>query len=386
MWFFYLVAVLMSIVTCFLWVVYKRINWWEGLISIGLSFILAGGIHAIAIKGMTADTETWSGQITKVIHYPKWIEKYKVKVYKTERYTTWTGRGKKRRRVTKTRKVFSHYETRYRTHHEHWVENNNFGKEKVTKMITESRFKEIAQNFGGKIITTQPPKAGFYSGDRNVYTVNNETGYIYPSLITKTWENRIKAAPSTFSFAKIPEGIQVHPYPVHKHFHQSNRILGSARGFISILEWDKMCSRLGPVKKVNVILIGFAQQESQIAHYQEAKWIGGKKNDLVLCYGGYESGARASWAYVFGWTEEEIVKRNLETLLIQNPINNDLLPKIEEEIFKNYKIKEWKKFDYISIEPPLWSYIVMILIAVLCNGGFLYWAFVNKHKGQGLRE
>jgi len=382
MWIFYLIATLMSIATCVLWINYKRICWWEGLISIGAAFLTAGIIHVVIIRGLTGDVETWSGQITKVIHYPKWIEEYQEAVYKTVTRTSGYGKNQK----TYTESVFSHYETKYRTHHEHWVESNYFGRETVTKRIPESRFKEIAHNFGGKIITTQPHKSGFYEGDPNIYTIQNETGYIYPSVITKTWTNRVKAAPSVFSFPKIPKGIQVLDYPTLKHFHRSNRLIGLAKKHISILEWDRMCSRLGPMKKVNVILIGYIQGDAQIAHYQEAKWIGGKKNDLVLCYGGDETGKKASWSYVFGWTEEEIVKRNLETVLLECSIDNNILPKIEEEIAKNYKIKEWKKFDYISVEPPFWSYLVMLFVTIILQGGFLTWAFLNKHRGQGIKE
>ena len=142
-----------------------------------------------------------------------------------------------------------------------------------------------------------------------------------------------------------------------------------------------MCSKLGPTKKVNVIIIGFPpNSDSSIAHLQEAAWIGGKKNDLILCYDTPKPNQLPTWAYVFGWTEETIVKANLQTILLTNPINDNILPLIYQEILKNYTIKEWKKFDYLQIEPPTWTYYLYILITAFTQGIFWLWASINPYQ------
>ncbi len=113
-------------------------------------------------------------------------------------------------------------------------------------------------------------------------------------------------------------------------------------------------------------MIGFGDKGEEYGQYQQSKFIGGKKNDLVICFGGGNKTNHAAWCYVFGFTEKELVKKNLQTILINNSINNDILDKIELEIRKNYTIKDWHKFDYIKIQPNpviyLWYIGLMIII------------------------
>jgi hypothetical protein len=377
---YYLLACIPSAIAATMWVMTKRIVWWEWLISTALAFAVCGIVHVSVIKGMTSDVETWSGQIQKAVHYPRWVEEYQEAVYKTVTKTRTVGFGKNRRTETYTDREFSHYETKHRTHHEYWEATANFGVKNERYRISQSFYNEIKSKWGGDscLQTVKGRRPGFYSGDRNDYVLSRKTDYIYPTVATYTFENRIKAAPSVFSFPKVPEKANVYSYPKNNNWRSSNRLLGSSSGAISILSWDRMNSRLGPFKKVNVILIGFGDGDSGIARLQEAKWIGGKKNDLVLCYGGPND--NPTWSHVFGWTEKEVVKRNLETILLKNPIDEKIVSKIEDEINKNYQIKEWKKFDYISIEPPTWTYLMLLGILVVTQGGFLAWSYFNSRE------
>jgi len=314
---------------------------------------------------MTSDVETWSGRISKAVHHPRWVEEYE------EMHTRTVGSGKNARTET-------YYTTEHRTHNKKWVSHNNYGSSSSKENISEAFYNEIKAKWGGQkcLSVVRGRRPGFDSGDRNDYILTPKTDYVFPVVKSYTFENRVKAAPSVFSYSKVPKTAKVYKYPINSSWRKSNRVLGTATGPIKILEWDRMNSRLGPRKKVNVILIGFGLGNSGIAQLQEAKWIGGKKNDLVLCYGG--TNEKTEWAYVFGWTEEEIVKRNLETILMEFPVNIEILPKIEKEIVKNYKIKKWKKFNYISVEPPLWTYLALLGILVVTQGGFLTWSYLNS--------
>jgi hypothetical protein len=74
---------------------------------------------------MTADVETWSGQVTQAKYQPSWVEAYEQAIYKTVRYTereSYTDeKGKtKWRTVEKTKRVFSHWESRTRNHSANW--------------------------------------------------------------------------------------------------------------------------------------------------------------------------------------------------------------------------------------------------------------------------
>ena len=60
------------------------------------------------------------------------------------------------------------------------------------------------------------------------------------------------------------------------------------------------------------------------------------------------------------------------------------LAAIEREIKANYRLKDWSKFDYITVEPPTWSYIVYILVLMVSQGGLYVWFHANEFsKGFG---
>lgn len=375
MWLLYIIALIPVVIGLFLFIFNNKINWQEWVSGSLCGFIVAGIFHIFAIAGLTSDIETWSGQVTRVNYYPEWVERYKKAIYKT--VTRHSGSGKNRR--TYTERVLSHYETRYFTHSESWDMFISYGKEQESKSISKQKFEEIKKLFGNNIDKTGERSCYFGgridSGDKSIYTVNNNTKWIQPVTITKYFENRIKAAPTTFSFAKVPTNIPVYSWPENPNVFESDRLINETR--INRLQFDQMNSRLGPKKKVNVIMINFGKQDSSIADWQQAKWIGGKKNDIVLCYGQAKD-ENAKWAKVFGWSEKEICKRNLENILLTQPIDNNILTNIEEEIKNNYIIKDWTKFDYISIEPRPWVYPVYLVFLLLSQ--FALWIYFHLNE------
>lgn len=354
MWFFYVFACLPVAVGAYFWVRTKKVVWWEWLAGTGLGFAMAILFQYISVLGMTEDVETWSGSVSSTTFHPKWVEQY------TQIHTSTDSKGNTKTWTT----------TEYRTHRKFWECKVNYGRGNFEKhRISQPHYQQIVRAFGGKIVSKKGRKPGFHRGDRNIYVTTNETNVIIPSCKTVPFENRVGAAPSLFSFAKVPESIPVHPYPENNNWDRSDRLIGATG--ISPKAWDQMNARLGPRKKVNVILIYFGDKDSQYGHYQEAAWVGGKKNDLVLCKGN-------NWSYVFGWTEKEIVKRNLETILLENELTPEIIPKIEQEIVANYQIKDWDKFDYITVEPPRWTYLIFIVVLAGAQTGFWIWAHKNE--------
>lgn len=346
-------------------------TWVEWLCGTAAAFILAGILHATAIFGMTSDEETWSGIVTKVSHYPRWIETY------TEHHseTTTDSKGKSHTRHWTT--------TEHDCHYERWTASRDFGSYSDEAEISNTLFGEMVRHLGGPMVrdgtqSTSHIGGSRSSGDDNIYSSYNKTGYVYPVTTTKSFENRIKAAPTVFSFSKVPTNIAVYPWPENPDWLNSDRLVGTASVLVNHYKWDCMNTSLGPRKRVNVILVGFGDVSSDFGHYQQAKWIGGKKNDLVLCYGGATRTEAPKWTYVFGWTESELVKKNLQTILMEHPINDAIIPLIAEEVSKNYVIKDWHKFDYITIDPPAWSYWIYFIFMILTQVGL----YIFFHKNQ----
>lgn len=385
MFLLYMMALLPIAIGFILWRHNKEIHIIEWLIGSIISIIIVIAFNFIAIAGMTSDVETWSGKLVKAVFYPRWIEQYEVAIYKTvTKYRTVTDSKGRSHSESYTVEEFSHYEKRYRTHNEYWQAIADYGLENEFYSISKTFYNDLKLKFGNNQITKYEYKSGFYSGDHNIYYVENETKIILPTNQSKSWTNKVKACPSVFSFVKVDENIPVFEYPKNENWQVSGRLLGNAKSKINIFDWDVLNAKLGETKKVNLIFIGFDSADSMFGQYQEAKFVGGKKNDLVLTYGEVEG--KIVWTYVFGWTESSIVKRNLETILLENKIDKNILTKIEKEVINNYQKKDWKKFDYLTVEPPMWSYFVLFVIMVIIQS-FVYFISVKnnlKHNMGGI--
>ena len=283
---FYVIACIPVVIGAVMWVMSDKLVWWEWLISVVVSFVIAGGTHLVVLTGMTADTETWSGKINKAVYRPRWVEEYE------EMHTRTVGSGK-----NSSTEIY--YTTEHKTHPDRWTAHVNYGKKDNEYAITKGFYTQIRGFWGGASCMQVVPghRPGFDSGDRNDYVLRQKTDYVYPAICSVSFTNRIKAAPSVYSYPKVSKDAGVFTYPKIDTWTRSKRLLGTAEQ-ISILEWDRMNARLGPTKKVNVILIGFGDGGSDSGQTQEAKWVGGKKNDLVLCFGGPLK--KPCWTYVFG--------------------------------------------------------------------------------------
>ena len=368
---FYITACLPMIIGLFLWLFDRKVVWAEWLIASASAFLIAGIMHAIAFMGMTDDIEMWSGTIQYVEHHPKWIEEYK----KEHSRTVVVGKDSRGNNITRTKRWTT---TEHDTHHEHWIAYASYGTEVETRNISQETYNDLKNKFGNQTIVSGKQSTDHWSGkfdggDNNIYRTNDKTNYCQPVTKIFHFENRVKAAPTVFSFPKVPESIKLYKWPQNQWMH-SNRLINENR--IDQLSFDRFNSRLGPRKRINVIMINFKDKDSSIADWQQAKWIGGKKNDLVICYNQINN--QTTWCKVFGWTESELCKRNIATILLQNPVNDDILPIIENEIRRTYQIKDWSKFDYISIEPPTWSYITFFVLLFVSQVGL--WIFFHMNQ------
>jgi hypothetical protein len=360
----YLITLIPLTIGAILWAKHREVHWieWAGSSAIGL--LLCFIFNLVAIFGMTTDKEIWSGQVKVATHHPRWHASW----WETQSYSCGTSKHPR----TCTRLVH-----RTRNYPERWSATVSYGEESETYNITKAQFDFIRSQFGvAKPVAKRGYRPHMDSGDPYDYHAENLSGAIVPGHTQYRFENRVKAAPSLFSYPKVPEN-QGFPYPyASDNWMKSNRLVGTAKDDFSIEEWDILNAKLGPTHFVNLIAVGFGDADPSASRTLEAKWVGGKKNDLVICYGGNKDG-KPSWTYVFGWTEEEIVKKNLQTLFLLNTPNDSLIPAIYDEVAKNYKVKNWTKFDYITVEPPTWSYFVLLLVMGIAQFFFWMWSLNN---------
>lgn len=380
--FLYLLALVPIAIGGALWIFNHKVNLTEWIVGSVLALVTSATMHIIAARGMTDDIQTMSGQIVSARNFSAWTEYYEYAVYRTEYYTdteTYTdSKGKTRTRtVHKSRQVFDHWQPSTRYHNQHWESYSNIDTE---YSIDENEYIGLRNKFNhehpiaGKR-STSDHNSRMIAGDPNDYVLENKTGWIQPVTKLVHWTNAVKGAgPTTFSFVEVPENAPVYEWPENPNPHASNRVIGAP---INTLAWDQMNAILGPKKRVNVIIINFRDKDSSIVNLQRAKWIGGKKNDLVLAYG-FKDGS-VTWSECFGWTESETVKSNLKSLLMTHKIDDAIIPLVMDEIIKNYKYRDFEKdFDYLDIEPRLCHYLWTIGIMLFTQIGFYVYAIYNE--------
>lgn len=362
---FYLLSLFPVIVGAVYWVITKEIIWKEWVVGSLAAFAVAGTSHFIAFYTATTDIETFSGEVIQSTHFPQWVERY------TETSTeTVVDSDGSTSTETKT-------EVKYRTHPEYWEANASFGAFEDAKEISENEHMEYAKAFDGEQ-EQRKYKSGFYSGNPNIYVaVKSKSDLVFPVHIQRKWVNRLKGNKTLFNFVEVPKNIPVFEWPQSSNWRQSNRVLGNAQQWIPVQEWDKLNSQLGARHRVNLICVGFPSgSEQSLGQWQQAKWQGGKQNDLVIVTGGGSKTEPADWAYVFGWSETKDFKRTLESELLSQPLGETInLIKLHFENHPYIK-KDWKKFDYISITPPTWSYFLFFAMMVITQGGL----YIYFHK------
>lgn len=398
---FYFLALIPLVVGGIIWLFTRKVNWQEWAIGSACGFILAAIFHLVSIHGMTDDKETWSGQITHAKQFSRWQEYYEEAIYRTEYYTVTVSdystdsKGRRYRSgshtETRSRRVFDHWEPRTCWHDEHWEcysdLNTSYGIDKSRYSYFTNKYAMNKPVAGSR--TTWSHNSRMIGGDPNDYVCDTSvTHWIEPVTITKSFVNKVKAAPSVFSFITVGTNIPVYNWPSNPNPFVSDRVMGTARKYISTLEWDKLNAYLGARKKINLIIVGFDSGDSMLGQYQRAKWVGGKKNDLVITLGGHDL-KKPDWVYVFGWSDTEIVKQDIQSYVKENGLGStNLLGYISNEVVQNYKIKEWKQFDYLRVEPATCYYYWFLGFLLVTQVG-LYWFFLMNEfdkDGKGFMD
>lgn len=337
------------------WVKFHSIDIKELGVGIASALIVIGSVLSIGTCSLKEDSETLSGMVTSAVYMPEWHARWT----EVETYITTDGKG---RTQTRTRAV-----TRNRHYPERWYAETTLGRVDITSGF----YKQIANKHGQ--FAELGDRLHYHSGDRYDYIsiVKDDPTYCdYPMTQTRSWSNPLKNSKGLHNYREISEKeaqrLNLPSYPQNKTF-GSSRIIGNSP--INIWNWDKLNSYLGPTKHVNLILVKMPGGIEQAKLLQEY-WQNGKKNDLVICYDG-ESNKPAQWCYVFGWSKSELVKLNIQSLFLEKPVNDYILPDLRNVVATHYQAHQWAKYEGSPIIIPT-GWVVAAFILMLASQIVLY--------------
>jgi len=141
-------------------------------------------------------------------------------------------------------------------------------------------------------------------------------------------------------------------------------------------EYSKFLGEVGKQKQLNSVLV-LTDNSQDFTRILEAKWVGGKKNDVIIIIGTNEK-ADILWVYSFGWSKNNRVFIELRENLIQHKkINLEIIDIIKKATNQYFERKEMKEFEYLKNEIKGNFKILEIIALILISGGFIWFLVVN---------
>lgn len=327
-----------------------KIQWLEMVLILAAGVILTAGIYAAGTFQATADVEILNGEVTsKKREHGEYTRTYDCNcVSRTVNGVT-----------SRTCQTCS--EQRYTVE---WNVFSNIGSFEIDS--EDSAWKSVYNK-------ADPPLfARAQNGD--------------PVAKRHKYTNFIKAAPDSLIRAwDIKKyGNLIPPYPSDIYnVYNINRALAVDVAIPDIDQWNKAISNmlkiLGPQRQANVVVV-FTKLDQSYLQAIEGKWLGGKKNDIVVVIGTSQY-PQIDWVGVASWTPQELFKVQLrDSIVAVGVVDRDkIINQIQAHTLATFKRREMKDFEYLQyqIEPPTWALILAIISGIVTSLGLSYFFYHN---------
>lgn len=348
---------------------------WEVAVPMLFTIILILGAKAICVSSLTDDTEYWGGMVYEARYYEAWDEY----IHQTCTRECCCVRDSKGNETCGTET----YDCSYVDYHpEYWQIVTSLG----SYNISEEQYNKLVRKFEVRP-TFKDMHRDYHSRDGDMYYArwDNSDEKLEPITRPHSYENRPKASSSIYRFEPVDsfdiKQYKPFDYPSINGYKQ-RLILGyndpKAEHALQILN-----ARLGKEKQVRVYFLIFKNQPLDAGAIQERYWEGGNKNELNVCIG-IDDNNNVKWAYVFSWTEQSEVKVNIRTH-IQESKKFDLYEYVnytKTQVLENWVRKQFKDFDYLTIEPTMKQIIWIYILTILFNAGICVWIVNNEFDDE----
>lgn len=348
----------------------------EYLILFGVSSLLIVAAYYITVNSMTDATEYWSTYGVKVEHSERWNEY----IHKTCSRENCSGTGKNRSCTT------SYYDCSYVDNHpEYWNMDDNTNHD---YSLSSSKYHEIVSKWKTESFTRT--HSGCYTICGNVYNASYPADPTMENMIPitheHTYENRVKASTSVFSFKKV-DSLERANYGLYNHPRVGDKFTYTPiLGDNDVWAQHKLRSLnalYGSQNQVHMMVLVFEDKPYEAGLYQEALWTGGNKNEFILCVG--KSGDQIKWTKVISWTEEVGLKLRVEREVKAMDKFNivGIVDYLGNNVPREWKRKHFKDFNYLHVDVPMSATIWTFVIDLLVTAGLLVFFIMNNWTLEG---
>lgn len=196
-----------------------------------------------------------------------------------------------------------------------------------------------------------------------------------PASLQNSYSNFVKANPdsifNTSNFAHLVDNNYDLPnYPEVHDYYRVNRVLVTDPSlpkniYRQLNESISMeLRKLGHEKEVNVVLVLTSEESTDYAKALEYKWLGGKKNDVVIVMGISEYPS-INWVKSFGWSSTNRIYLSIEDSFQNKDLDTETFAvQLSTLIREHYTRRPFEEFKYLMDEmsPPLWSVIIAFIL------------------------
>lgn len=347
----------------------RRVTIKEYAVMFAVPIILIVIAKAVAEKSLTNDTEFWGGWAKTATYYERWNEKGACL------HPKMCTDSKGNSYPCGTLHAYDVY-----SHPERWevVDSNGFEYD-----ISKQHWLNLVKRFGNKKFKDMKRKFHTIDGDAHVATYKGPPNRIEMTSCKKTYENRVQASDTVFSFVEVdPKEKKLFEYPkITKPYHQVC-VLGDVGPHNQKYKWNMeyINATLGKKCKARIYLLAWKNRDMQAALDQQNYWKNGNKNEIVINVG-LDNDYNVTWSYVFGWTMQETLKAFIrDTVSGMKKLD---LKKIADAIYPEIKPltirRDFKEFNYVTVSPPMWAVILVYLLTIAVSVGISVWAVTNYY-------
>jgi hypothetical protein len=138
---------------------------------------------------------------------------------------------------------------------------------------------------------------------------------------------------------------------------------------------------LGPDKQANVVVVFTSVASPDYADELRTKWLGGRKNDIVVVVGAPDF-PKVAWARSFSWSSNDLVNVEMrDRLQAMGPLDRKgFLDAVESVVRADFVRRPMAEFEYLAaeVEPEPWAVILAVIIAF--PGSLLLTWWFNRHE------
>ena len=134
--------------------------------------------------------------------------------------------------------------------------------------------------------------------------------------------------------------------------------------------WQYINGYYGPKNQIRVFLMFYYNKSRSIVKEQQSYWMGGNKNELVLCFGLDSISKKIKWVDAFSWSDKPTFEVNFRSHYIgKDKLNlEELANWTETNIPKYWQRKHFKDFDYIDVDlsstQQIWLFSIILLVSI----------------------